>query len=121
MARKLLAIVLAGLFVASAASTALAHCGGWLPLAADRHACCRGGQMASTTRATACCAMSEQADDTAPTEARVGTPPPTVARHVAPAALAAVATDAFLAARSADHPAASGFVPLYLRQLSLLI
>jgi hypothetical protein len=79
---------LPGLFVVATASEAWAHCAGWSRSVADRHACCRGGQLASESRATACRAMSEQADDTAPVEARVAVTPLQVARHVSAAFMA---------------------------------
>jgi hypothetical protein len=122
MLRKPVAALLVGLVVASAASTALAHCGGWLALLADRHACCRGGTFASDTRATTCCASAEQADDTAPIETRTTATPPTLIRHATPAlAAAALQAPAPVVIRSFDRDSAPRAVPRYLRQLSLLI
>jgi hypothetical protein len=122
MLRKLVAALLVGLVVASAASTALAHCGGWLASLADRHACCRGGTMASDTRATSCCASAELADDTAPAETRAAATSPTLIRHATPAlALAAARPVASVVIRSSDRDSLQGAVPLYLRQQSLLI
>jgi hypothetical protein len=120
MSRRLVALVLAGLFLASAASTAWAHCTGWSPSVADRHACCRSGAMETVARATACCAMSEQSDDSGPAEARVAAGPVKMARH-APQPVALVMPGPALPLPPPVVVPAFSSVPLYLRQLSLLI
>lgn len=112
--------MLAVLFVTPAGATAWAHCAGWSPSVADRHACCRGGALETTARATACCAMSERSGGRGPVEAPVATGPVKMARYEAPPVALAVPV-----AVSALHapvlvPAFSP-VPLYLRQVSLLI
>lgn len=120
MSHRLVAFVLAGLFLTSAASAAWAQCAGWSPSVADRHACCRGGALASEARATACCAMSEQSDDSSPVEARVAATPVKVARSaLLPVPLA---IPGYTVALHASIPVRTfTAVPLYLQQVSLLI
>jgi hypothetical protein len=120
MSNRLMALVLAGMFLTSAASAAWAHCIGGALSVADAHACCRSGAMATETRATACCAMSDQSGDRGPIEARVTSGALKAVRHDAPpVALAIPACASALHAPIVTHT--SGSVPLYLRQVSLLI
>jgi hypothetical protein len=120
MSHRLVALVLAGLFVTSAASTAWAYCAGWAPSVADAHACCRHGALARDTRATACCGMSEQSDDAGPIEARVAAVPIKVVRHAAPSFVGVLPVVAALHETRASSISPRS-VPLYLRQVSFLI
>ena len=121
MRHKVVALLLAGLFVVSAASTAWAHCGGWSPSVADRHACCRTGAMASESRVTACCAMSEQSDDQGPLEGRFAAVPLQMVRHISASFATVTLPAAVVAPRAAVFLLRPSSVPLYLRQVSLLI
>ncbi|MBM3817846.1 MAG: hypothetical protein FJW14_02340 [Acidimicrobiia bacterium] len=120
MSHRLVALVLAGLFLTSAASAAWAHCVGWSSSVADRHACCRGGAMAPEARATACCAMSQQSDESGPVEARVAAAPVKMVRH-APQPVALVVPGPAPAFHAPVAVPAFDSVPLYLRQSALLI
>jgi hypothetical protein len=76
--------------------------------------------MAVQTRATACCTMSGQTDDPGPIEVRVAVGPVKMARHAAPSATLVLP----VFAPAFDAPAVVhtvSCVPLYLRQVSLLI
>jgi hypothetical protein len=113
--------LLAVLVVTALVVPALTECAGWASSDAGRHICCgnRGG-MASDTRMTDCCAMSQQSNDATPPDAQIARP---VLKLVDPQF--APFTDTF-AARAPipveDVTARSAaVVPLYLRQASLLI
>jgi hypothetical protein len=113
---RLVAVLVIGVLVAPA----LTECAGWAASAAGRHVCCanRDG-MAPETSVTACCGMSEQSSDAAPTETQGARPSlkllaPHFAALVDPGAVRApIPVDSFAARRAA--------VPLYLQQVSLLI
>jgi hypothetical protein len=119
MSHRLLALVLAVLFLVSAASMAWAQCAGGALAVADAHACCRGGALAAEPRATACCTMSGQSDDSGPIEGRVAAGPVKTARYEAP--LAFVVPGSAPAFHAPAPVQTFAVVPLYLRQSSLLI
>lgn len=114
---RVVALVVVGFLVAPA----ITECAGWAASATGRHICCgnRGG-MASETRMTDCCAMSEQSSDTAPPETQASRPSlKLLTPHFVPVvdigALRAPIPDESFTARRAP------VVPLYLQQASLLI
>jgi hypothetical protein len=121
MSHRLVALVLAGVFLTSAASTATEQCAGWSRSVADAHACCRTGAMTRDARATACCAMTQQSGDAGPIEARVAAVPITYVRHAAPSFAVAVTVSAAAVPDARPRVPGPSSVPLYLRQLSLLI
>ncbi|MBI4262929.1 MAG: hypothetical protein HY657_01010 [Acidobacteria bacterium] len=117
--RRVVAVLLTVLFVASAATEALAHCVGWSSSIEARHACCDGGALMPEAAATECCAMSEQSNGRVPPEARVAAAPMPILRHASPSWLAPVTVPVdwrTMRVARRPHP-----VPLYLQQLSLLI
>jgi hypothetical protein len=113
--------VLAALVVTVLVAPALTACAGWAVAAAGRHICCgnRDG-MASETRMTDCCAMSEPSSDATLPDAQITRPVlKLVALHFVPlgdtlAARTPIPVEDVTARQVA-------VVPLYLRQASLLI
>ena len=113
--------VLAALIVAVLVAPALTECAGWGEFEAGRHICCgnRGG-MASESRMTDCCAMSQPSTDATPPDAQMARP------MLKLVDLQFVPLGDGLAARtpvSVEDGAArrAAVVPLYLRPASLLI
>src|SRR5688572_20296650 len=68
---RLIALLVVGVFVVPAVT----ECAMWAASAAGAHACCaKRGSLAPETTMTACCGMSQQANDAAPPEQQAGRP-----------------------------------------------
>ena len=116
---RFMALIFAGLLVAPA----IAECAGWALSEAGRHVCCANrGEMASETSMTDCCGISQQSNDAVPPDTQEGR----VSFKLLGSPFAQFA-DLLLSWRSpffnesSFAPRLTSFVPLYLRQGSLLI
>lgn len=115
--RKVIALLVAVLMVASTIDAASFACVGPFPTVASSHSCCPEGA-AMTAPSPACCAMAQDTAQRGPAEARVDPPVLQVVLIGAGAVQPAAPTHG---AQTRGAPHLPPAVPLYLQQLSLLI
>ena len=115
--RRLTALLVAVLMIASSVEAGTLACMGNAPGVTSHHTCCPDGAPMAAPSPAACCAAAQAAQQQGPAEARVDAPALQVVsidgRDVQPPAQRPLYPDR-------TRPASSA-VPLYLQQLSLLI